>query len=79
MGEIPEGFFCFKEAAMTKEQEKIYEDTEVLRKIICDLKGKKFCLDWAPRDVWPLFGQRHHHSEWEEAENHLYAVLLLRR
>ena len=30
---------------MTKEQEKIYEDTEVLRKIICNLKGKKFCLD----------------------------------
>jgi len=30
---------------MTKEQEKVYEEVEVLRKIICDLKGKKFRLD----------------------------------
>ena len=30
---------------MKKEQEKDYEDVEVLRKIICDLKGKKFRLD----------------------------------
>jgi hypothetical protein len=30
---------------MTKEQEKVYEETEALRKIICDLKGRKFRLD----------------------------------
>ena len=30
---------------MKKEQEKDYEDVEVLRKIICDLKGRKFRLD----------------------------------
>ena len=30
---------------MTKEQEKEYEETEALRKIICELKGKKFRLD----------------------------------
>lgn len=30
---------------MTKQQKQKYEDTEVLRKIIQDLKGKKYRLD----------------------------------
>lgn len=30
---------------MTKAQEEVYQDTQVLRKILCRLKGKKFRLD----------------------------------
>lgn len=30
---------------MTRQQKQLYEDTDVLRKIIADLKGRKFRLD----------------------------------
>ena len=30
---------------MTKQQKQLYEDTDVLRKLITDLKGRKFRLD----------------------------------
>ena len=36
--------FC-KEVAMTKEQKEIYQDTEKLRQLLKQLKGKKFQLD----------------------------------
>ena len=34
-----------QEDVMTKEQESKYEDTEALRQIITELKGRKFRLD----------------------------------
>lgn len=46
MDSVPAGLFCFWKEAMTKNQERQYEEPEVLREILeRTLAGKNFRLD----------------------------------
>jgi hypothetical protein len=54
LGEIL-GAFLFREVGMTKQEKKVYQDTEVLRDIIKGLKGEKFNLDCGHRVTFGVY------------------------